>query len=266
VLSATLQLKRVRSAEVDRRDVRFANLKEFFALDREMAGQHEYAVAWVDCLATGAALGRGLYSIADHAQHGRLSGRRRSSGPRLPFDLPGFVINRFTVGLFNALKYRSARTHGNVHHDLIRYLYPLDAIRDWNRAYGRRGFYQHQCVISPSEAEPAIAEMLRVVAASGQGSPLAVLKNFGNLPSPGMLSFPREGTTLALDFPNRGEATLALLRRLDAIVIAAGGRLYPAKDELMTAQAFRLGYPRLDEFAQHVDEGMSSSFWRRVQG
>jgi len=109
-----------------------------------------------------------------------------------------------------------------------------------------------------------LAEMLAAIAASGQGSFLAVLKNFGDKPSPGLLSFPMAGTTLALDFPNRGAPTLALFERLDAIVRAAGGRLYPAKDARMPAAMFRAGYPRLAEFTPCVDPKFSSGFWRRV--
>lgn len=102
------------------------------------------------------------------------------------------------------------------------------------------------------------------IAASGQGSFLAVLKQFGDIPSPGMLTFPRPGATLALDFPNAGQPTFDLLDRLEAITLAAGGALYPAKDARMSARAFRLSYPALDEFLPHVDPQFSSSFWRRV--
>jgi L-gulonolactone oxidase len=112
----------------------------------------------------------------------------------------------------------------------------------------------------------ATQDMLKLIASAGQGSFLAVLKTFGPKGSPGLLSFPREGTTLALDFPNRGAPTLALLARLDDVVRAAGGRLYPAKDGRLPSDMFRRGYPRLDEFVKHIDPGFSSAFWRRMQG
>jgi L-gulonolactone oxidase len=142
--------------------------------------------------------------------------------------------------------------------------YPLDAIQQWNRMYGRRGLYQYQCVIPPGAAEAAITELIRVVAAAGAGSFLAVLKTFGERSSPGLVSFPMQGATLALDFPNAGARTLDLLASLDAIVLEAGGRLYPAKDGRMPAKMFQAGYPRWTELAQLKDPGISSDFWHRV--
>ena len=128
------------------------------------------------------------------------------------------------------------------------FFYPLDAIGDWNRLYGRRGFYQYQSVVPPTNAEAATAAMLRTIADAGQGSFLAVLKTFGDVSSPGLLSFPMKGTTLALDFANRGPTTLSLLDKLDAIVREAGGRLYPAKDGRLPSAMFQAGYPALEQF------------------
>jgi hypothetical protein len=124
--------------------------------------------------------------------------------------------------------------------------------------------YQYQCVIPSHIRAEAIGALLETIARSGQGSFLAVLKTFGTLVSPGMLSFPREGVTLALDFSNRGAETLSLFDSLDQIVHSAGGRLYPAKDGRIGAAMFASGYPRLPEFCKHLDPGLSSSFWRRV--
>ena len=109
-----------------------------------------------------------------------------------------------------------------------------------------------------------IRELLRAVQAGGAASFVSVLKALGPAESPGMLSFPREGLTLALDLPNSGRPTLALLERLDRIVLAAGGRLYPAKDARMSAATFRAGYPQWEQFTPFVDPAFSSSFWRRV--
>jgi FAD/FMN-containing dehydrogenase len=144
------------------------------------------------------------------------------------------------------------------------FFYPLDAVGGWNRLYGPRGFYQYQSVVPPAVAADATAEMLRTISDAGQGSFLAVLKTFGDAVSPGLLSFPIKGTTLALDFANRGGPTLWLLDRLDAIVREAGGRLYPAKDGRLPPAMFMAGYPALDQFTTHLDPGMSSTFWRRM--
>jgi hypothetical protein len=130
--------------------------------------------------------------------------------------------------------------------------------------YGPRGFMQHQCVLPPVTAREGVAALLREIAHSGQGSFLAVLKEFGTIASIGMLSFPRPGTTLALDFPNGGPDVFRLLDRLDAIVAEAGGAIYPAKDARMSPAVFRGGYPRLQEFCQYVDPAFSSGLWRRL--
>jgi hypothetical protein len=175
-------------------------------------------------------------------------------------------VNQASLRLFNTLYYR--RQWGRLrttcdHHES--FFYPLDGILHWNRLYGPRGFYQYQSVVpGGAVGRDATAEMLKAIAASGMGSFLAVLKMFGPLPSPGMLSFPSEGITLALDFPNRGERLEHLFDRLDAIVHSAGGRLYPAKDGRMPGRLFRDGYPRWQEFVRYIDPRSSSSFWRRV--
>jgi hypothetical protein len=130
--------------------------------------------------------------------------------------------------------------------------------------YGPRGFYQYQSVVPREVGQPAVQAMLDTIAASGEGSFLAVLKTFGNREAKGMLSFPQPGVTLALDFPNRGERTLKLFERLDAIVREAHGRLYMAKDARMPRDLFEVGYPRLSEFAMYRDPGVSSAMSRRL--
>ena len=145
------------------------------------------------------------------------------------------------------------------------FLYPLDGIQQWNRLYGPRGFYQYQCVVPPGPGPQAVREMLEAIQRSGEGSILAVLKTFGDRPARGLLSFVRDGVTLALDFQNR-PGTLRLFERLDAIVRSAGGRLYPAKDAHMSRDMFEAGYPRLPEFLPYRDPGISSAMSRRLMG
>jgi L-gulonolactone oxidase len=148
------------------------------------------------------------------------------------------------------------------HYDGV--LFPLDAIGNWNLLYGARGFYQFQCVVPQATMEETTHEILARIAAARQGSFLTVLKTFGALESPGLLSFPMEGATIALDFPNKGRETLALLEDLDGIVTAAGGRIYPAKDGRMTGAAYRRQYSNWEVFTRHIDPQFSSNFWRRV--
>jgi hypothetical protein len=143
------------------------------------------------------------------------------------------------------------------------FFYPLDSIRQWNLLYGRQGFLQYQCVIPESHPE-ACEELLERSARSGMGSFLGVLKQFGSAPPAGMLSFPRPGLTIALDFPMRGERTLNLMRSFDEIVRESGGALYPAKDARMSPAMFEASFPRWRDFIPYMDPAFSSSFWRRV--
>lgn len=263
---AEIELIPIGSALIEAEQEAFGNLDGFFALaERAEAEGWDYTVAWVDCMAGGARLGRGLFSRGRHASVGALRVAQPSRLMRMPLDAPGWALNRWSIGAFNAAYYaKGKRAAGR--RQAVSYLpffYPLDGIGDWNRLYGRRGMYQYQCVVPP-EASGAVRDMLEAIRASGEGSFLATLKTFGRLASPGLISFPMEGTTLALDFPNRGEATLKLLARLDDIVRAAHGRLYPAKDGRMPAAMFRAGYPAWERLAAMVDPAFSSSFWRRV--
>ncbi len=263
---AELQLRRVPGPWIETESIRFEALDDFFALSKESSPRFEYTVAWIDCLASGTKLGRGHFLRGDHAP-GNASASTPSSSTRrnIPFVPPFSLVNGITLRPFNTLYYwrQPARRRRFFSHYQT-YFYPLDGIGHWNRMYGPRGFLQHQCVLPPASARDAAAELLTEIARSGRGSFLAVLKEFGDRRSTGMLSFPRPGTTLALDFPNDGDGAFRLLDRLDCIVNAAGGAIYPAKDARMSAQTFRNGYPRWRDFSRFVDPRFSSGFWRRV--
>jgi FAD/FMN-containing dehydrogenase len=168
------------------------------------------------------------------------------------------------VALFNTCHYRSqlrAKVRKTVPYG--QFFFPLDWIGEWNRLYGRNGFFQYQCVV-PDDLGRTIAALLSQVALSSETPALAVLKRFGTIQSPGLLSFPRPGITLAIDFANRGPATLGFLEQLDRVVVDAGGAVYPAKDARMSGASFRRYFPAWETFASHVDPKFSSSFWRRV--
>jgi FAD/FMN-containing dehydrogenase len=260
---AEFTLKRIAGPWMATQTVAFAGLAEFFALSAESEHSHEYTVAWIDCAGAGPTFGRGLFFRANHAADTRpLPRRGRLAVPLTP---PFPLINRATLHAFNAL-YFAATRRGEALVPYPPYFYPLDAVAGWNRIYGPRGFLQYQCVVPPAQAADAIAELLRTIAASGSGSFLSVLKVFSDRPAAGILSFPRAGTTLALDFPNRGAPTFELLERLDDIVAAAGGAVYPAKDARLRAERFRQYFPRWQEMLAHVDPRFSSGFWRRVTG
>ena len=262
-----LQLKPIPGPFIDQEVIRYGRLDEFFELSRESDTEYEYTVTWVDCTATGGALGRGLFSRGNAIAGGRPPPARTDSRLSFPFDPPFALVNGPSLRLFNALYYRrqrQERVRSIVHYRP--FLYPLDAIGAWNRLYGSAGLLQYQCVVPHAHAEAAINEILGTIAGAGTGSFLAVLKVFGDLPSPGLLSFPRPGVTLALDFPNQGARTFDLLDRLDAISMAAEGAIYPAKDARMSADTFRRSFPRWNELEPFIDPRFSSSFWRRVSG
>lgn len=260
-----IQLVPLRSAWLMQETLQFSGLEEFFDLSESSAISHEFTVAWVDCTAGGRRLGRGLFSRANWCTDGDFTLHADRPRMTMPFDAPAFALNPLTLAAFNALyAWRGAARAGAMRTHYADAFYPLDGIGHWNRLYGARGFYQYQCVVPPSTAQEATKDMLKIIAASGQGSFLAVLKTFSALKSPGLLSFPFEGVTLALDFANNGTSTENLLRRLDEVVLQANGRLYPAKDGRMPAALFKAGYPRWEEFAAHVDPALSSAFWRRV--
>jgi len=253
ILSARLQLLAVPSAymEVDYR--RAANLTEALELFEKPSGRR-YSVAWIDCLAAGPCLGRCVIMEADHLPAERLSGKRAREPFRLPSKrrksiprfFPSFLLNRWAVRWFNKAYYFKQSDSTQIV-DLDSYFYPLDSLQSWNRIYGRRGFVQYQALFPPHTARAGLFELLETIGKSGSASFLAVLKRTGAQGS-GMLSFPFPGYTLALDLKNNGEPLLELVRSLDQILLRHGGRLYLAKDALMSPESFAAMYPRLDEF------------------
>ncbi|SEK02304.1 FAD-binding oxidoreductase [Paraburkholderia diazotrophica] len=264
ILWAEIQLMPIRSSLIDVTSIRFANLDEFFELSDRLDPLHEYGVAWVDCQSRGSALGRGVYMVGDHASAGPLEADRRKKYT-VPFTLPVPIFNRMTLRTFNEFYYRrqmAAEVKSTVGYD--QYFYPLDSLLEWNRIYGRAGFQQYQCVVPAGVARDAIHAMLAAIAKSGTGSFLAVLKRCGKIPSPGLLSFPLEGTSLALDFPQRDAVNERLFTKLDAVVREAGGRIYPAKDAHMSGADFRTAYPQWQQLEALRDPAILSRFWERT--
>ena len=262
---AEISLKKISSTMIDLETIRFSNIDEFFELSNESDNDWEYTVSWIDCLATGKDLGRGLFMRGRHADQTDELSPHKPAKLAIPFAMPGFLLNSYSIAAFNNIYYRkntNIKSQKFVHYDP--FFYPLDSIRSWNNMYGKRGFYQYQCVVPIEDGADITRKLLHVISESKQGSFLSVLKKFGNMKSPGMLSFPREGITLALDFQNHGKSTLMLMEILDQIVVAAGGAVYPAKDARMSTSCFQHYYPQWNEFSKYIDPGFSSSFWRRV--
>ena len=251
ILRASFRLLKVETALVRQRTIRAPTLADAFAAF-ESTLDWTYSVAWIDCLAQGRDLGRSALILGEHALPDEIPVDRRAAplarpdraARRVPIDFPAVALSRPSVQIFNKLYYARQR-EGDAIADIDPYFYPLDAILEWNRIYGARGFVQYQCVLPLAASEAGMTLLLRDIAAAGQASFLAVLKRFGK-GSFGLLSFPMEGYTLALDFPANA-ANFALLERLDAITRDHGGRIYLAKDS-RTEALTTAGYPNLERF------------------
>ncbi len=250
ITRVAFRMQRVPGPGLVVRSRRLPDLEAFLAAMDDARGA-TYAVGWIDGCARGAGLGRGILETAEAS--GGACGRPGKAGWRVPFDFPRFALGPASVAMFNAAYYRRVPARGRVASvPYGSFFYPLDALRDWNRIYGKRGFHQFQNVVPFAGGAAALRELLEVIAESRRASFLAVLKRLGPA-SAGPLSFPQAGYTLALDFP-AGPGIGDLYARLVAITQRHGGRVYLAKDALLQPAAFREMYPRWDEFRALLEE------------
>jgi decaprenylphospho-beta-D-ribofuranose 2-oxidase len=245
------RLRRVPSAHVTVAERRLENLDAF--LDAfEQTKDASYSVGWIDGLATGRGLGRGILETAEPAPDAGFASTP-ANAPSVPIGFPSFALNRLSVTAFNELYFRRIPKQGRHRVESYgRFLYPLDGIHHWNRIYGKAGFHQFQCAVPYVEGPTALRRLLQATAASGAASFLSVIKRLGPGRT-GYLSFPMPGYTLAIDFPNR-PGTEELYRALVAITLDHGGRIYLAKDALLSAEAFARMYPELPEFRRVLAE------------
>ena len=264
IVDADIQLRRVTGPWLKTETISYANLDEFFCLADDSEASWEHTVSWIDCISGGG--GRGLF------MRGNPTDSKQDFGPQrrkwtMPFVPPISLVKRFSLRLFNIAYYNHKKWQsGSAVTHYESFFYPLDNLLEWNRIYGPKGFFQYQSVIPRDAGQWAVQAMLKEIARTGEGSFLSVLKTFGNRQSAGMLSFPRHGVTLALDFPNDGERTNKLLESLDSIIREAGGRIYLAKDARMPRDLFEASYPRLNEFLKYRDPGISSGLSCRLMG
>jgi decaprenylphospho-beta-D-ribofuranose 2-oxidase len=277
ILRAAIQLTRVETSRIKVDTLRAADLDEAMSYLTEADGRYCYTVAWLDCLARGKHLGRAVITSGDFASPTDLPAAqqrdalafRPSALLRAPRACPPGLMNRYTIALFNEAWYRKAprRRDGEIQ-TISKFFHPLDGIRNWNTIYGPRGFRQYQFVV-PFGAEQMLRRSLEKISAAGAPSFVTVLKRFGPADD-GYLSFPTPGWTLALDFPAGTPGLDRLLDRLDDDVIAAGGRVYLAKDSRVSPEALEAMYPRLAEFRAlraeiDPDALMASDLSRRLR-
>jgi decaprenylphospho-beta-D-ribofuranose 2-oxidase len=264
ILALCLRLSPVASNAVELSERRVRDLDDFLAGFAE--ARQPYAVGWIDGLARGRQLGRGLLSLAVPAAHDVAP--PRAGKLTLPVDLPALTLNPLSIAAFNALYLRHVPSGGRsrrVH--FAPFSYPLDSLLQWNRMYGRRGFHQFQAVLPEAESETGLRRLLEEISAARAASFLSVLKRLGG-EGEGYLSFPMAGYTLALDFPRRAGVE-ELLLRLEKITRAHGGRIYLAKDSCLSPEGFAEMYPRLPQFRRVLQEldpqgRMASDMARRL--
>lgn len=255
ITEAVLQLQRIETTKLVVNHIAAANIAEAMDILSDPKQDAPYSVAWIDCLASGNKLGRSIVMNGRHATVDDLPVKERQNPlsvvPRkersLPFHLPGFALNSWTVKAFNALYYKyQASSQQPFLTGYQEYFYPLDAIHHWNRLYGKKGFIQYQFVVPAATAKAALPLLLQELVKSQKSSFLAVLKRFGKQ-NPGFLSFPQEGFTLAVDIPVK-QSLFPFLNQLDEWLLTFKGRVYLAKDARLNPQSFQAMYPRWKEW------------------
>lgn len=269
ILTVSFKMLAIPSAWIRQETIRCDSLDA--VMDQfEQSAHWKYTVAWIDCLSSGQQLGRSVLYRGEHAPPGALTAAQRQAPLTLkptrklnvPFTFPPGVLNQWSVKAFNELYFRRAPLQEEALVDYQSFFYPLDAINNWNRIYGPKGFVQYQCVIPKANSRDALQALLGKIASAGEGSFLAVLKLFG--PQAGLLSFPSEGYTLALDFPAK-PSVFALLDKLDEITVAHGGHLYLTKDARMSAHTFAHSQPQLAEWQSIANETDPNHRWQSLQ-
>ena len=264
ILSAEIQLKKITSEYIDVKTFKYKSLDEYWKINSYCEEKYDYTVSWVDCLYNNKNDLRGVYLAGNHSKKLIKTKSKREINITFPFTPPFSFVNNFSMRILNQFYYTLNKTTNESVEHYKKFFFPLDVINNWNKAYGRNGFFQYQFVVPKENGPETLDDVLKIIKINNQVPALGVLKNFGSIKSPGLISFPFEGVTLALDFPNKGEKTKSLFRDLNKIIFDNNGRIYPAKDALMQPKEFQNSYPELDNFTKYIDPKFSSSFWRRV--
>ena len=258
ILDAKISLKKINSKYINQTTIKTKNLKETFEAF-EKYSHMPYSVAWIDCLASGEDIGKCLLMVGDFADDGKLDFKEKKK-INIPFNFPSFALNSLSVKAFNWLYYKKAPDGESKQKvDIDTFFYPLDAINNWNRIYGKGGFTQYQFILPKEKSYDGLKEILEKISKSGKGSFLAVLKLYEE-ENKNYLSFPMKGYSLALDFKIE-KGIFELLNSLDEIVLKYGGRIYLTKDVRVSKESFEKGYPNIEKFRNLRKEyGMDKKF------
>ena len=268
ILKAKIKLIKVESSYLQTQTFRYHSLEEFFNLNEKMENHNAYTVSWVDVNFNKNNI-RGVYHVGNHDKEDkRIFNKSKSNKEinlRLPFPPYISLVNNFTIKILNNGYYFLNRNSNLTSQYYKKFFFPLDALRNWNKAYGRKGFYQYQFVVKKSFAYEVIEEVIKILKMYNQKPVLGVLKTFGKVKSVGMLSFPTEGVTLAIDIQNKGIKTLKMLDDLDSVITSCGGRVYPAKDSRMSYSTFLTSFQKFEKFENYIDPLFNSSFLSRMR-
>ena len=244
ILDATISLIPIRSSQISQKTIKKRSIDEAYETFDENASS-TYSVAWIDCLKSGRSLGRSVLLVGEHSENGDLELPLKQR-LNVPSYTPAAFLNKLSIRALNSIYYAKAINNQSKDVSLTSFFYPLDAVKGWNKLYGKPGFLQYQFVIPNQGGLSIMSNVLTKIAKSGSGSFLAVLKKFGPA-NKNLLSFPIEGFTLALDF-KVSSSNISLIRKLDEIVKDAGGRVYLTKDAVMKESTFKASYPKWQEF------------------
>lgn len=262
ILDAKIYLERVNSQYIDQTTIKTTNLKETFDAFEEYQDM-PYSVAWIDCFATKDEVGKGLLMVGRFKDDGDLDYKPKTQ-KTIPFNFPGFVLNRWSAKAFNWLYYHRVSKEISVQSvDIDTFFYPLDAIGHWNRVYGKKGLIQYQFVLPKEASYEGLREILAAISTSKEGSFLGVLKLCGESNN-NWLSFPMEGYSLALDF-KADRKVFELLKKLDSIVVSHGGRMYLTKDARVSREVFEQGYPNIERFRRFRKENRMDKKFQSLQ-
>lgn len=266
IIRCSIQLKKVESGWIKQQMLVNNNLNETLQSFYEHK-EATYSVAWIDCLAKGKSFGRSILMLGEHAQKSEVGAKsvnypkRNNKKITFPFDAPSFLLNNFTVSAFNKLYFYLNKNKQSSYVDWDTYFYPLDSIGDWNRMYGKNGFFQFQCVLPREFSEQGYTKILSTIQSKSSGTFLAVLKDFGS--GNGHLSFPKEGLTLALDF-KASQKNIEVGKELTDIVNNLGGSFYLAKDAIMNSNQFIKDFDK-EEFLKHRNSAINSEQSIRIK-
>jgi len=266
ITSAEIRLLKINNPYVNIRTKKYRSLEEYIEINNEGEEKFSYTVSWVDCIMKNYGGLRGVFLAGNHYESEKEEQKKSLGNLQIsfPFTPPLSFVNNLSMKIINESYYRLNKDIESKIQHYRPFFFPLDVIGKWNKGYGLKGFYQYQFVIPNENSIKGVKTILSEIQNNGQIPALGVLKNFGEIESIGMMSFPREGLTMALDFPNKGTQTLDFFNRLDQIVMEYGGALYPAKDARMSKKIFYSSFPKIEEFKKYIDPKFSSSFWRRV--